>query len=80
MAKQKETVPVALLTLTAGIAVTGISFWVGQNSGLLPEQVSGQAPLVDNFFKIMLTIGTALFLLVEGAIVFALIRFRNKKG
>jgi cytochrome c oxidase subunit 2 len=80
MAKQKETVPAALLTLTVGIAVTGISFWVGQNNSLLPEQVSGQAPLVDNFFKIMLTIGTALFLLVEGAIVFALVKFRNKKG
>jgi cytochrome c oxidase subunit II len=80
MAKEKETVPVALLTLTVGIAVAGISFWIGQNNGLLPEQVSGQAPLVDNLFRIMMTIATALFLLVEGAIVFALIRFRNKKG
>lgn len=80
MAKEKETVPVALLTLTAGIAVAGISFWVGQNNNLLPEQVSGQAPLVDNFFRVMMTIGTALFILVEGAIVFSLIRFRNKKG
>ncbi|MDY6780982.1 MAG: cytochrome c oxidase subunit II [Cyanobacteriota bacterium] len=80
MAKEKETVPAALLTLTIGIAVAGISFWVGQNSNLLPEQISGQAPLVDNLFKIMLTISTALFLLVEGAIVYAMIKFRNKEG
>ncbi|MCW6038071.1 cytochrome c oxidase subunit II [Spirulina subsalsa FACHB-351] len=80
MAKEKETVPISLITLTLGIAVTGISFWYGQNNGLLPEQVSEQAPLVDDFFQVMVTIGTALFLLVEGAIVFIMIKFRRKKG
>lgn len=80
MAKEKDSVPVSLLTLTAGLAIAGISFWVGQNNHLLPEQVSGQAPLVDGFFNVMVGIATALFILVEGAIVFALVKFRNKKG
>ncbi|NJL02395.1 MAG: cytochrome c oxidase subunit II [Spirulinaceae cyanobacterium SM2_1_0] len=78
MAKEKETVPVALVTLTIGILVAIISFWYGRDNGLLPEQVSQQAPLVDNFFRVMVTVGTALFLLVEGAIVFALFKFRRR--
>ncbi|NET89618.1 MAG: cytochrome c oxidase subunit II [Kamptonema sp. SIO1D9] len=77
---EKEKIPVSLLTLTAGIVVTLVSFWVGQNHGLMPEQASQQAPLVDKFFSVMMTIGTALFLVVEGAIVIAVIRFRHRKG
>ncbi|MDB9315777.1 cytochrome c oxidase subunit II [Spirulina sp. CS-785/01] len=80
MAQEKETVPSSLITLTVGLLVAGISVWYGQNNGLLPEQISKQAPLVDNLFDLMVTIGTALFLLVEGAIVFALIKFRRRKG
>jgi cytochrome c oxidase subunit 2 len=80
MAKEKDTVPGSFITLTIGLAVAGISLWYGQNNGLLPTQVSEQAPLVDNLFRIMVTIGTALFLLVEGAIVFAMIKFRHRKG
>ncbi|MEQ8753861.1 MAG: cytochrome c oxidase subunit II [Coleofasciculus sp. G1-WW12-02] len=77
---EKEKVPSAIITLTAGIVITLVSLWVGQNHGLMPEQVSEQAPLVDNFFDVMMTIGTALFLVVEGAIVIAMIRFRRRKG
>lgn len=80
MENEKETIPGSLLTLTAGIAVTLISFWYGQHNGLLPEQVSEQAPLVDKFFNVMVTIGTALFLIVEGTILLALIKFRKRKG
>lgn len=57
-----------------------ISFWVGQNHHLLPEQASAQAPLVDGFFNVMVTIGTALFLVVEGAILIFVIKFRRRKG
>ncbi|MBC6472205.1 MAG: cytochrome c oxidase subunit II [Hormoscilla sp. GM102CHS1] len=78
--KQKEKVPSSLLTLTAGVVITLVSLWYGQNHGLMPEQVSKQAVLIDNFFDIMMTIGTALFLVVEGAILIAVIRFRHRKG
>lgn len=80
MAKEKETVPGSLIALTIGVVVAGISVWYGQNNNLLPEQISEQAPLVDDLFTVMSTIATALFLIVEGAIVYAVIRFRHKKG
>lgn len=75
-----KQIPVSLLTLTAGVAVTLISLWVGQNHGLLPEQASEQAPLVDGLFNVMMVIGTALFLVVEGALLYFLIVFRKREG
>lgn len=75
-----KQIPVPLLTLVAGILVTLVSFWVGQNHGLLPEQASEQAPLVDGFFNVMVTIATALFIVVEGAILIFIIQFRQRRG
>lgn len=75
-----KQIPISLLTLTAGVVITLISMWVGQNHGLLPEQASEQAPLVDGLFDTMMVIATALFLVVEGAIVAFLIMFRQRKG
>ncbi len=75
-----EQIPASIWTLTAGVVVTLVSFWVGHNHGLFPEQASEQAPLVDNFFDIMLTIGTALFLVVQGAILLFVIRYRRRPG
>jgi cytochrome c oxidase subunit II len=75
-----KQIPASLLTLLAGIVVTLISLWVGQHHGLLPEQASEQAPLVDRFFGVMVTIGTALFLVVQGAILLFTIQFRKRAG
>jgi cytochrome c oxidase subunit II len=75
-----KQIPASLLTLIAGILITIISLWVGQNHHLLPEQASEQAPLVDGFFNVMVTIATALFLVVQGAILFFTIQFRQRKG
>jgi cytochrome c oxidase subunit 2 len=75
-----KQIPAPLWTLTIGVVVTLISLWVGFNNGLLPEQASAQAVLVDNFFNIMVVIGTALFLVVEGTIVFCMIQFRRRAG
>ncbi|MFM7425181.1 MAG: cytochrome c oxidase subunit II [Elainella sp.] len=75
-----KQIPASLLTLLAGILVTLISLWVGQHHGLLPEQASEQAPLVDRFFGVMVTIGTALFLVVQGAILLFAIQFRKRPG
>lgn len=75
-----KQIPVSLLTLTAGIVITLISLWVGQNHGLLPEQASEQAPLVDGLFNTMVTIATALFLVVEGAILLFVVMFRKRAG
>ncbi|MGF1457725.1 MAG: cytochrome c oxidase subunit II [Leptolyngbyaceae cyanobacterium] len=75
-----KQIPAPLWTLTVGVLVTLISFWVGFNHGLLPEQASAQAVLVDNFFNVMMVIGTALFLVVEGTIVYCMVAFRRRKG
>ncbi len=73
-------VPASILTLIAGVLITLISLWVGQNHGLMPEQASEQAPLVDNFFNLMVTIATALFLAVQGAILIFIIKYRKRAG
>jgi cytochrome c oxidase subunit II len=75
-----KNIPAPILTLVIGIVVTLISLWVGQNQHLLPEQVSEQAPLVDNLFTVMVIIGTAIFLLVEGALLLFMIQFRQRPG
>jgi cytochrome c oxidase subunit II len=75
-----KQIPAPILSLLAGMVVTLVSLWVGQNHGLLPEQASEQAPLVDNFFNVMVTIATALFLVVQGAIVLFVIRYRRRAG
>ncbi|MCC5599589.1 cytochrome c oxidase subunit II [Nostoc favosum] len=75
-----QQVPVSLWTLVAGIVVTAISIWIGQNHTLMPVQASLQAPLVDGFFSVMFTIAIALFLVVEGTIVLFLIQFRCRRG
>jgi cytochrome c oxidase subunit 2 len=75
-----KQVPAPFWTLLIGIVVTLISLWYGQNNHLLPVQASEQAPLVDGFFNVMATIGMALFIVVEGAIIYSLIRFRRRKN
>lgn len=75
-----QQIPVSLLTLVAGMVVTLFSIWVGQNHNLLPVQASQQAPLVDGFFNIMVSIATALFLVVEGTILLFVVKFRRRRG
>jgi cytochrome c oxidase subunit II len=76
-----QQIPVSLLTLVAGVLIALISMWAGEHSSvLLPEQASAQAPLVDNFFQVMVTIGTALFLIVQGAIAIFLFHYRQRPG
>jgi cytochrome c oxidase subunit 2 len=75
-----QQIPAPFWTLVIGIAVTLISLWFGQNNHFLPEQASEQAPLVDDLFNVMVTIGTALFIVVQGAIIYSLIRFRRRPG
>ncbi len=76
-----QQIPVSLWTLIAGILVAGFSIWVGQNYAiLLPVQASEQAPLVDSFFSVMLTIATALFLVVQGAILIFFLKYRRREG
>ncbi len=66
--------------MLAGIALTLVSIWYGQNHGLMPVEASQDAVLIDGLFNTMMTIGTAIFLLVEGILIICLIRFRRPVG
>ncbi len=73
-------IPSQIATLLAGIALTLISLWYGQNHGLLPLAASEEAAQVDALFNMMMTIATGLFLLVQGTIILAAIRYRRRKN
>ncbi len=47
---------------------------------LFPAEGSVQAQQVDGLFRFMLAIGGAIFLLVNGVLLFSVLRFRAKKG
>jgi cytochrome c oxidase subunit 2 len=47
---------------------------------IFPTEGSVQAQQVDTLFRFMLFIGGAIFLLVNGVLLFSIIRFRAKKG
>lgn len=47
---------------------------------LLPEQASAQAQATDGLFRVLLAIGGAVFLLVQGLLVYSVIRFRAQPG
>jgi len=66
--------------MLAGILLTLASLWYGHNHGLMPVQASSDAILVDGLFDTMMTIGTAIFLLVWGVLIIALFKFRRKPG
>ena len=66
--------------MLAGITLTLASLWYGQNHGLMPVQASTDAALVDDLFDTMMTIGTAIFLLVWGVLIICLFKFRRKPG
>ena len=72
-------VPSNIITLLAGIILTLISLWYGQNHGLMPVAASETAEQVDGLFNLMMTIATGLFLLIEGVLIYCVIKFRRKK-
>lgn len=73
-------IPVTILTLLAGIAITLVSLWFGLNNNLLPLAATNNASDVDTLFNVMLTISIGLFLLVQGLIVISAIKFRRQPG
>lgn len=73
-------IPSNILTLIAGIALTLICLWYGQNHGLMPIAASADARTVDELFNFMMTIATGLFLLIEGVLIISIFKFRRRKG
>ncbi|MEP6985362.1 MAG: cytochrome c oxidase subunit II, partial [Chloroflexota bacterium] len=73
-------------TTIAVIVVVGVLLIVGglliglATPSILPVQASAESVQVDNLFHILLVIGGAVFLLVQGMLVFSIWRFRAKPG
>jgi len=73
-------IPPAILTLLMGMALVLTGLWVGQNVNLLPVDASSNAPIYDELFKVLFTIGTILFVGIVGLIGYSLVRFRRRSG
>jgi cytochrome c oxidase subunit 2 len=73
-------IPAAILTLITGMVLVLTGLWVGQNINLLPVDASANAPVYDELFKVLFSIGTILFLGIVGLIAYSLVRFRRRAG
>ncbi len=73
-------IPSAILTILLGMGLLFGGLWIGQNINLLPLGASANAPIYDELFKVLLTIGTILFLGMVVLVVYSLIRFRRRPG
>ena len=47
---------------------------------LFPDQASAEAEQIDTLFTVLMGIGGAIFLLVEGLLIYSIVRFRTKPG
>ena len=72
--------PSAIIPILLGIFLLIGGGWIGQNVDLLPIEASTNAPVYDELFKVLFTIGAILFLGMTGLVIYSLIRFRKKPG
>jgi cytochrome c oxidase subunit 2 len=73
-------IPSAIITLVIGMVLVLGGMWIGQNINLLPIDASVNAPIYDELFQVLFTIGTILFIGIIGLLVFSLVRFRRRPG
>lgn len=72
--------------LTPGVILAGVGIIVGgfviglATPAIFPIQASSEAEQIDQLFQWLLTIGGAIFLLVQGLLLYSVIRFRAKPG
>jgi len=70
----------AILTLGLSVVLVLIGLWVGQNVNLLPIDASANAPVYDELFQVLFSIGTSLLLGIVGLLIYSLIRYRRVAG
>ncbi len=70
----------AIRSVLLGIVLVVAGLWIGQNIKLLPVDASTNAPVYDELFRVLFSIGAILFLGITGLVVFSLIKFRRKPG
>jgi cytochrome c oxidase subunit 2 len=75
------SVSALIIIIIVGILLVAGGLILGQfTPSLFPPQASAEARQVDGLFYILLVIGGAIFLLVQGLLVFSVWRFRAKPG
>ena len=62
------------------MALVLAGLWVGYNVSLLPLDASSNAPVYDDLFRVLFSIGTILFVGIVGLLLFSLVRFRRRQG
>ena len=72
--------PSTLTVLCLAAALIGIGVWVGTQVSMLPIDASSNAPVYDELFRVLFSIGTSLFVGICGLLVYSLMRFRRKVG
>jgi cytochrome c oxidase subunit 2 len=73
-------IPSSLITFLVGMALVLAGLWIGQNISLLPLDASLNAPVYDELFKVLFSIGAILFIGILGLLLFSLVRFRRRPG
>jgi len=73
-------IPPSLITFLVGMALVLAGLWLGQNVSLLPLDASLNAPVYDELFKVLFSIGSVLFIGIVGLLLFSLVRFRRRPG
>jgi cytochrome c oxidase subunit 2 len=73
-------IPPSLITLLVGMALVLAGLWLGQNVSLLPLDASLNAPVYDELFKVLFSIGSVLFIGIFGLLIFSLVKFRRRSG
>ncbi len=69
-----------ITVVVIGILLLAVGTYVGLSAQWLPVQASAEAVSVDSLFNFMLAIATIVFLIVEGGIIYSIIRFRRRAG
>jgi cytochrome c oxidase subunit 2 len=67
-----------LALATIALILTGL--WIGFNVNLLPVVASANAPVYDDLFKILFSVGAILFIGITVVLVFSLFKFRRREG
>ena len=63
-----------------GVVLLLAGLFVGAFNNLMPAEASAESKSVDALFNVMMVIATIIFLIVEGALLYSILRFRKPKG
>lgn len=73
---ERTTLAVAVLALV----LIALGLWAAQEVNLLPALAASRATEVDRLFRMLVGIATVIFLIVEGGLLYAVLRFRRRPG